>query len=101
MQAPGDHDDFERALASRLYRFDCPDAHTLGEYQIGALDPRESMRVAGHAAECDECQADLRLLRSYLAAEIEVPETLVERARRIVATLFRPSPGLAHSGVRG
>ena len=98
MQASGSGrsgpEDFERELRSSLYRFDCPDAHTLGEYQIGVLDPQESMRIAGHAAQCDECQADLRLLRQFLAEPIEVPETLGERARRIVATLFRPAPGL-------
>jgi len=105
MQASGSGrsgpEDFERELRSSLYRFDCPDAHTLGEYQIGVLDPQESMRIGGHAAQCDECQADLRLLRQFLAEPIEVPETLGERARRIVATLFRPAPGLAYSGVRG
>ena len=78
MQASGSGrsgpEDFERELRSSLYRFDCPDAHTLGEYQIGVLDPQESMRIAGHAAQCDECQADLRLLRQFLAEPIEVPD---------------------------
>ena len=101
MHAPGSPEDFERALGGALYRFDCPDAHTLGEYQIGVLDAPETMRVARHASECDECQAELRLLRGFLAAEVEIPETPVERVRRMVATLFRPAPGLALSGVRG
>jgi hypothetical protein len=95
-------DELERELRQLLYRFDCPDAHTLGEYQLDVLDLHERTRVAAHAAECDECRAELQTLRAFLAAPVTLPETVAGRARRIVARLFGPtSPELAFGGLRG
>jgi hypothetical protein len=88
-------------LRHSLYRFDCPDAHTLGEYQLDLLEPEQRTRVAAHAAGCDECQTELQTLRAYLAESIEVPTSLLQRARRVVATLMAPAPGLAYGGLRG
>jgi hypothetical protein len=88
-------------LRRRLYRFDCPDALTLGEYQIDLLGPAERAAVAAHASECTECGAELQLLRSYLAQPTVLAPSLVERARRVVAALFTPAPGLAYGGLRG
>jgi hypothetical protein len=88
-------------LRGFLYRFDCPNAHTLGEYEINALDATQRTLVAAHAVECDECQAELQILRAFLAAPTTVPESLVERSRRVVASMFRPAPGLAYGGLRG
>jgi hypothetical protein len=92
---------FERDLVRALYRFDCPDAHTLGEYQLDLLEEAERVRVAAHAADCDECRAELATLRAFLSAPTTVAEPPLARARRIVATLFAPSPGLAFGGLRG
>jgi putative zinc finger protein len=92
---------FESELRRSLYRFDCPDAHTLGEYQLDVLDERQRTQVAAHAAECDECRGELQTLRTFLAEPVRVPESPLGRARRIVATLFAPSPGLAYGGLRG
>jgi hypothetical protein len=88
-------------LRRSLYRFDCPPAHTLGEYQLDLLDAVQRTSVAAHATECGECLAELQLLRAYLAAPTPVPESVVERVRRVVAALFTPSPGLAYGGLRG
>ena len=93
--------DFERELRRVLYRFDCPDAHTLGEYQLDLLEPDQRTQVAGHASECDECRADLQTLRSFLVEPVTVPDSLGSRVRRIVATLFAPNAGLAYGGLRG
>jgi hypothetical protein len=41
------------------------------------------------------------MLRSYLAMPTTIPESPLEHARRLVATLFRPAPGLAYGGLRG
>ncbi|HEX8966773.1 MAG TPA: hypothetical protein VF937_02765 [Chloroflexota bacterium] len=105
MQASGssqlDPEKLERELRYSLYRFDCPDAHTLGEYQLDMLDESRRVRVAAHAASCDECRAELHTLRAFLAAPLEMPASLPERARRLVATLLRPRPGLAFGGLRG
>ena len=59
------------------------------------------VQVASHAAECDECRTELQTLRAFLAAPIAAPETVFERARRVVATLFVPAPGQAYGALRG
>jgi len=91
----------QRVLRRALYRFDCPDAHTLGEYQLDLLDAAQRTSIAAHATECQECRAELRTLRAYLAASTAVHESVVERVRRIVASVFTPAPGLAYDGLRG
>jgi hypothetical protein len=97
--------DYARAedeLRHRLYRFDCPDAHTLGEYHLDLLEPARRSSIAAHAAECEACSSELRTLRAYLAVPApEMPESLMGRARRVIATLFAPSPDLASGGLRG
>jgi hypothetical protein len=92
----------QNALARALYRFDCPAAQTLGEYNLDLLDPARRVSVAAHARDCEACAAELQTLRAYLAEPApQVPESLVGRARRVVAMLFTPSPGLAFGGLRG
>jgi hypothetical protein len=93
----------QRELRRSLYRFDCPTPHALGEYQLDLVDPVARTSIAAHANECDECYAELQTLRAYLAAPVLVAETMVERVRRVVASLLTPSsaPGLALSGLRG
>jgi hypothetical protein len=104
MQASGGHsepEDFERELRRILYRFDCPDAQTLGDYQLELLEPDERTRIAGHAVECDECRDELQTLRAFLAMPALVSDPPLARVRRFVATLFMPTPGLAYGGLRG
>lgn len=98
---PMSPDALEFELRRSLLRFDCPDAQTLGEYDLNLVDPVEHTRIAAHVVECDECTAELRMLREFLAMPISVRAPLVSRARRLVATLFTPRPGLAYGGLRG
>lgn len=91
----------ESQLRRSLYRFDCPDAHTLGEYELGLLDPEQRISLATHANGCDDCLAELHTLRAFLATPTRVSESIGERTRRVVATLFAPAPGLAFGGLRG
>jgi hypothetical protein len=88
-------------LRRALYRFDCPDAHTLGEYQLDLLEPEHRRSIAAHATDCDPCSTELHTLRSYLAMPTAIAESPLEQARRLVATLFRPAPGPAYGGLRG
>jgi hypothetical protein len=105
MQASGgghsEPEDFERELRSILYRFDCPDAQTLGDYQLEVLEPVERTRIAAHAAGCDDCREELQTLRSYLALPTMVSDPPLARVRRFIATLFTSAPGLAYGGLRG
>jgi hypothetical protein len=102
MQSRGDAGGFEHQLRRALYRFDCPDPLALGEYQSDLLDMATRTEVAAHLLDCDDCRAELQTLRAFLAEpEPAVSEPILGRARRIVATLFTPRPGLAFSGLRG
>jgi hypothetical protein len=94
-------DAVEQRLRQSLFRFDCPDAQTLGEYELEMLDPVERTRVAAHAVDCNECQSELGVLRAFLAEPTKVSEPVLQRARRILATLVAPRPGLAYGGLRG
>lgn len=98
---PSDPEDFERELRRALYRFDCPDAQTLGEYQLDLLDAAERTHVAAHAVDCDECRDELQTLRAFLAAPTPIADPPLAGVRRFIATLFSPAPGLAYSGLRG
>jgi hypothetical protein len=91
----------ETALRSRLYRFDCPSPHRLGEYELGLLEAGERMRIATHALECDPCMAELHTLREFMAVDPEIPESFMERARRVLAALVAPAPEVVPFGVRG
>jgi hypothetical protein len=91
----------EHDLRQALYRFDCPTPHTLGEYQLDLLDAVQRTSVAAHATGCEACLEELQTLRAYIAAPAPVATSVVERVRRVVASLFSPSPGLAYSGLRG
>jgi hypothetical protein len=91
----------QTGLRETLFRFDCPEPHALGEYELDVVSPEQRLRIATHAAECDECMLELRSLREFLAAEISVPETIVSQLRRVVATLLMPPARLGLAGVRG
>jgi hypothetical protein len=93
--------ELENTVRRALYRFDCPDAHTLGEYQLDLIAPEARMSVAAHAVQCEACTAELQTLRAFLAMPTAVPESIAERSRRVVAALFKPAPGLAYGGLRG
>lgn len=97
----GSYGQMQGRLKNSLYRFDCPDAHTLGEYHLDFLEPDVRTQVAGHVLECDDCRVELQTLRTYLAQPTSIAESPLEHVRRVVATLFRPAPGLAYGGLRG
>ena len=71
MQASGSDEaglaQFQEELRRSLYRFDCPDAHTLGEYELDVLDADQRLRIATHVVDCEECRAELHTLREFLA----------------------------------
>jgi hypothetical protein len=91
----------EIGLKRALFRFDCPDAHTLGEYQLDLLEPEQRQSVAAHVVDCDACSVELQTLRAYLAQPTPIADSPLEHVRRLVATLLRPAPGLAYGGLRG
>ncbi len=93
--------DFEGWLARSLYRFDCPTAHTLGEYALDLVAPDQRTSVAGHVTQCELCQTELSTFREFLSLPQAMPEPLLHRVQRVLATPFVSSRGLAYSGLRG
>src|SRR6185503_10081388 len=91
----------QASLRQTLYRFDCPTPHALGEYELEVVAPEERLRIATHAAECDECALELRSLREFLRADISIPETIFAQLRRVVATLVLASPRAGLAALRG
>jgi hypothetical protein len=91
-------------LTRLLYRFDCPDPLTLGEYALDLLGPEQRQQTAAHTLECEACATELQQVRAYLAAEAPFRDDVGGRIRRLVATLLTPSAGarpLATAALRG
>jgi hypothetical protein len=55
-------------LRAALFRFDCPDAHALGDYYLDLVEPAARARIAVHVGACDHCLADLQTVRAFLSA---------------------------------
>jgi anti-sigma factor RsiW len=56
----------QQALRAALYRIDCPDAQTLGEYHLGLLAPADQAAIEEHMANCSLCMADIGKLDRFL-----------------------------------
>ena len=91
-----------RALASAqhqlrlaLNRFECPAPQVLGEYVLTLLAPEEHRLVASHVVDCPRCVDELQGLRTFLSVEPERSPSVLERLKRVVATLVTPPRGAA------
>jgi hypothetical protein len=92
---------FEAQLRQVLYRFDCPGAHALGEYALELVPTEQRVAIASHVRECAECTEELASVRAFLAAEVQPTVGLVDRLRRVVATLLGPGDArVAFAGAR-
>jgi len=69
----------EHRLTTTFYRFHCPPALQLGEYQLALLPPAEQEAITAHLATCPHCAQELAQLQAFLAA------TSVEQASTPVA----------------
>lgn len=95
-----------RRLQGKLFRFECPPSHRLGEYELGVVSPEQRTAIAAHVVECPLCTAELRTLRDFLAGDLvaglaDPAPGPVERLRRVVATVLAPRPAGAYAGLRG
>lgn len=63
----------------------CPDEASLAAYADGQLAGRDKAHVEAHVSDCDFCLGQVACLLRLQDAEtlVEVPETLVARARRL------------------
>lgn len=111
--AAGEYARLQRRLVGLLYRFDCPSADTLGDYQLNMLAQAERQQVAAHLADCPACAGELRELRRFLAVEPapalvgtfeQTPAPALtgvfEQMKRIIIAVLMPAPPAAANGVR-
>lgn len=82
------YDQTQQRLRGRLYRFDCPPPHTIGEYALALLPVVERTRIAAHLTQCPRCTDELRVLRTFLATEPLPAPRITERVRRLIAALI-------------
>ena len=68
---PNDADDImlDAGLRAAFSRQLCPDSMTLGDFQAGWLNEKETAQIKTHLTRCDECQAELTRLGTFLASE--------------------------------
>lgn len=75
-------------LTSRLFRIECPESETLGEYLLGFLARTQSRAVEAHLRECPHCAGELAQLRDFLGAAVpESGSRAQEKIRTLVAWL--------------
>lgn len=59
----------EYMLMNRLYRWNCPTPHELGDYYLDTMDQSEKEATAEHLKNCLRCQADLKELQTFLEGD--------------------------------
>ena len=91
----------EMWLHQTLYRVDCPAPQALGEWNLQLLGPDDALGVAQHVRDCDLCQRELDLWRSYVRQPLGAPRGVVDHVRRVVARLVPPLTSPALGGLRG
>ncbi|NWJ49053.1 MAG: hypothetical protein HXX08_24615 [Chloroflexi bacterium] len=85
-------------------RLDCPPSQLLGEYSLKLLTSVDKRKIEKHLKQCRFCEADYQNLISAVAEveeplqilEVHVP--VVEKLRRIYASLVSGQPKLALRG---
>jgi hypothetical protein len=70
-----------------FHRIECPDAHTLAEYQQGLLSPTEQMATADHLKICPACSKEIADLDRFLQEVSLAPisQAVVTHLKRIIA----------------
>lgn len=83
-----DYRHIELMLTSKLYRWDCPTNHILGEYQLGLLTSDLATAVKVHLSMCTLCTAEIATLTAFLAND----PVLVEHVSVIPSSLNNRRP---------
>jgi hypothetical protein len=76
----------EGRLRQRLYRWDCPDAETLGAFALNLLPAEEHSQIADHVQDCPVCRQDLAAVRHFW----EVIDEAEDREYRQIARPEKP-----------
>lgn len=87
----------EHTLSQTLFRFDCPDPLTLGEYHVGLLNAQPRRLVQNHLSLCPLCRREIAQLAGFITATADpVPQgdsrqSLLEKLRVFVVDIMAPS----------
>ncbi len=97
-------DSLEQKLTQILYRHDCPDPLTLGEYHLALLDPAEKRAMQEHVGLCPHCRREVAQLAGFLAATAPAPAaepapTLLEKVKVFLVDLLAPDDSAAGAPV--
>ena len=92
-----DYERIELVLTSKLFRFDCPPSHVLGEYQMGMLSKELTAAVKNHLAMCVLCATEVATLTEFLAHD----PLLTERAPVPSVSVQTSSPHNDHRSGQG
>lgn len=78
-----DENSMNTALRVLLYRQDCPDTMTLGDYALGLLSAEEAGQTLQHLESCPHCRAEIARFADSVAQD---PLLMGVEAARPVAT---------------
>ena len=81
----------ELKLINKLYRWDCPSNHVLGEYQLGMLSSDLATSIRHHVQACVLCAAEVATLSQFLANDPMLAEPVPH-----IAVAVRPSHNNHH-----
>ena len=73
----------EHTLTSKLYRWDCPPAQVLGEFQLGMLSNELAAAVTNHLSICVLCAAEVASLTEFLANDPMLAEPVPQLAASV------------------
>ena len=99
--------DFDQKVKCSLFRFDCPDPFTLGDYQFNLLPGELKKQIEEHLKTCPHCCGELDYLKEFLKGGIS-RQALESREEKEVNRIiefkqnriqYTPSP--IKSGIRG
>lgn len=94
----------EERLIQKLYRGDCPDAETLGEFALNMLPEARQTSVAEHVHSCPRCRQDLAELKEFWD-EMDQAETherdMIQDRQRPSVPARRPKPQTSLTSMHG
>jgi hypothetical protein len=80
----------DNALKQRLYRWACPKADQLADYEMQLLNESDKQSVGKHVATCHYCTADLQALRAFMADD-SLPTSIPQADPTESGTRKRPN----------
>ncbi len=91
----------ESRLTGALYRTDCPDATTLGEYYLGQSDRSQRQAIEAHLALCPHCTAEMAQLATFMTdVAADVDYSLTDRVKLVIGQVIAGAGGTAGSGLQ-